>query len=263
MSNTSSSDKPVPAGIYFDHVTLAYRHQVVLKDIQGHINAGCMVAIVGSNGCGKSTLMKTMAGLMRPVRGCIKNYFKKEKIAYLAQINTIDSTFPITVFDFVACGLWQFAGAFKAIGQDQIETIHSALDAVGMRAYENALIGELSGGQFQRIRFARLALQDADLFLLDEPFAAVDEHTITDLMCLLHYWHEQGKTVVVVLHDMALVSKQFPQCIVLGKCQVLGWGATEQYLPLYQTSPILLNTEHQLPSSPHTVMNTTVQEQTP
>lgn len=250
-SISSLSSKPVDTGIVFNHATLAYRRRLVLKDIQGHIQAGSMTAIVGANGCGKSTIMKTMAGLMKISQGDFRNYFKKEKIAYLSQINTIDRSFPITVFDFVACGLWIQTGAFKSISIEQSETIHSALDAVGMRAYENTLIGELSGGQFQRIRFARLALQDADLFLLDEPFTAVDEHTITDLMCLLHYWHEQGKTVIAVLHDMELVRKQFPQIVVLGSNQVLGWGATADYLSLYQTSPTPLNTEYQqtIPSS--------------
>ncbi|MGL4667114.1 MAG: metal ABC transporter ATP-binding protein [Saezia sp.] len=255
MTKKTSANRPESTGIIFEHTTLAYRHKIVQKDIQGHIHAGSMVAIVGVNGSGKSTLMKAMAGLMRPAGGDIHNYFKKEKIAYLSQLNSIDSTFPITVFDFVACGLWAQIGAFKAIQKTEMETILSALDAVGMRAYEDTLIGELSGGQLQRIRFARLALQDAELFLLDEPFAAVDEHTVTDLMCLLHYWHEQGKTVVVVLHDMELVRKQFPEIIVLGEHKkIIGWGNTEQYYSLYHTSPTLLNTEYQhpMPSSTQT-----------
>ena len=233
-------------GIVCENLSLSYRHTTVLDNICGQIDAGSMVAIVGENGCGKSTLMKAMAGVIPAAHGAIHTSFKKSKVAYLPQINTIDTTFPITVLDFVTSGLWGKTGIFKAISDDEISIVRAALQAVGMLSYDNNLIGTLSGGQLQRIRFARLALQDADLFLLDEPFTAIDEHTVTDLMCLLHYWHEQGKTIVAVLHDTSLVQQQFPQTIALGHHQALGWGQTDIILPLFKATPVLLNTEHEI-----------------
>lgn len=230
--------------INFHDVTLAYRNKLVQKNINGTFEKASMTAIVGSNGCGKSTLMKAIARIIKPAKGYIENNFSKNKVAYLAQISEIDRSFPITVFDFVSCGLWSSSGAFQALSPSQQENITSALAAVGMITHQQQLIGELSGGQFQRIRFAQLALQNADLILLDEPFTGVDEHTVTDLMCLLHYWHEQGKTLITVLHDLELVNQQFAQVMVLEQDHLLGWGDTNLYLDQYHKKLTPTNTEY-------------------
>lgn len=236
--------------INFHDVTLAYRNKIVQKHINGTFEKASMTAVIGSNGCGKSTLIKAIARIIKPAQGYIENSFPKNKIAYLAQISEIDRSFPVTVFDFVSCGLWASTGAFKALTSTQQENIASALAAVGMSAHQQQLIGELSGGQFQRIRFAQLALQDAELILLDEPFAGVDEHTVTDLMCLLHYWHEQGKTLITVLHDLELVRQQFPQVIALEQAHLLGWGETSLYLDRYHKKITPTNTEYKTSALP-------------
>lgn len=224
------------AMIRFDHVTLAYRHNTVLDCIDGHIDTGSLTAVVGANGCGKSSLMKAIAGIIRPTHGHIQTACTRSEIAYLSQISEIDRSFPITVFDFAACGLWNQVGLFKAIGADLSAKIEKVLDAVGMSAQRNMLIGELSGGQFQRIRFAQLLLQQARLVLLDEPFTGIDERTTNELMQLIHHWHAQGTTFLVVLHDTQLVNEAFAQTMVLGEHRVLSWGKTAAALNAYTTA---------------------------
>lgn len=214
-------------------VTLAYRQQPVLSRINAHIDHGTLTAVVGVNGCGKSTLLKAVAGLIKPLTGQITIAPNIHNMAYLAQVSEIDRSFPISVFDFVASGLWKKAGAFKAISAELETRILIALEAVGMRESADKLIGELSGGQFQRIRFAQLVLQEAQLFLLDEPFTGIDEPTMRDLMRLLHHWHRQGATLLVVLHDLELVRQQFPNVWLLGQQSILRQGDAATCLNTY------------------------------
>lgn len=216
--------------ISLDHIKLAYRKQTVLSDITLQIPPATLTAIVGGNGCGKSTLIKAIAAQIKPASGHLQIAFNSGQIAYLSQISEIDRSFPISVFDFVACGLWTQTGAFKAINRNQAAQIHTALKAVGMGAHADKLIGELSGGQFQRIRFAQIILQRPQLLLLDEPFTGIDEPTIADLMNLLHQWHQEGATLLVVLHDLELARQQFPQTILLGQNRVQAWGPTSDCL---------------------------------
>lgn len=233
---TSIPTVPSCPALSFHNVLLAYRHQIVLNGVSGHIDAGTLTAIVGANGCGKSTLIKAIAGIVKPASGEIRIATELGHPAYLSQISEIDHSFPVTVSDFVSCGLWSRSGAFNAVNKDMAVRIQLALEAVGMRPHANQLIGELSGGQFQRIRFAQLMLQNARLLLLDEPFTGIDEHTMSDLMRLLHHWHSQGTTILTVLHDMALVRQQFPNIIVLGQHKALSWGETSNCLGAYHTS---------------------------
>ena len=230
---TSQTDQ---AMIRFNHVTLAYKHHKVLDCIDGHIDNGSLTAIVGANGCGKSSLLKAITGMLKPSYGSIETDCQRKEIAYLSQISEVDRSFPITVFDFAACGLWNKVGLLKAVTPDLSAQIEKVLEAVGIYAHKNALIGELSGGQFQRARFAQLLLQDAKLVLLDEPFTGIDEHTAGELMQLIHREHQQGTTFLVVLHNTHMVSEQFPETIVLGQQQVLNWGKTADVLSSYTTT---------------------------
>ena len=150
-------------------------------------------------------------------------------IAYLPQTADIDRSFPISVFDFVGTGLWRFTGFFGGMGRRERERIGEALAAVGLSGFENRPIGTLSGGQMQRMLFARVLLQDARLIVLDEPFNAIDASTSADLVSLVERWHAEGRTVLAALHDMEMVRAHFPQTLLLAR-SLVAWGPTAEVL---------------------------------
>jgi zinc/manganese transport system ATP-binding protein len=127
------------------------------------------------------------------------------------------------VGDFVAMGLWRMLGPFRGIGAADQVRIEQALASVGLPGFARRTIGSLSGGQLQRILFARLLLQDARLILLDEPFAAIDARTVSDLLELVERWHGEGRTVLAVLHDLDLVRERFPEALLLAR-EPVAWG---------------------------------------
>ena len=141
----------------------------------------------------------------------------------------IDRSFPISVFDFVGTGLWRSVGFFGGMGKDAREKIAQALSAVGLSGFENRTIGTLSGGQMQRMLFARVLLQDARLIVLDEPFNAIDAKTSADLLALIRRWHAEKRTVLAALHDMDFVRANFPESLLLARGQV-AWGPTTEVL---------------------------------
>ena len=136
----------------------------------------------------------------------------------------IDRSFPISVFDFVGTGLWRSVGFFGGMGKAERDKIAQALAAVGLNGFENRSIGTLSGGQMQRMLFARVLLQDARLIVLDEPFNAIDAKTSADLLALVRRWHAEKRTVLAALHDMDLVRANFPETLLLARGPV-AWGA--------------------------------------
>jgi zinc/manganese transport system ATP-binding protein len=151
------------------------------------------------------------------------------RLAYLPQQSQIDRSFPIGVLDLVALGHWPRRGAFGAIDAPLRERAREALASVGLTGFEQRRIGELSVGQFQRVLFARVLLQDAQLILLDEPFNAIDARTSADLLAVVRRWHGESRTVVAVLHDMELVREHFPQALLLAR-EPVAWGPTAQVL---------------------------------
>ncbi len=191
---------------------------------------GALLAVIGPNGAGKSTLFRGIAGILKPLAGAISLCgLDARDIAYLPQTADIDRSFPITVFDFVGTGLWRAIGLFGGIGAAERVRIARALAAVGLTGFENRAIGTLSGGQMQRLLFARVLLQDARLIVLDEPFNAIDARTAADLMMLVKHWHAEGRTVLAALHDIDLVAAHFPQVLLLAR-EVVAWGATADVL---------------------------------
>jgi zinc/manganese transport system ATP-binding protein len=150
-------------------------------------------------------------------------------IAYLPQAAQIDVSFPIDVFDMAAMGLWRRIGPFGGMTRADEQAVRDALKAVGMSGFERRPIGALSGGQAQRLLFARLLLQDAPILLLDEPFAAIDERTVGDLLGLIAQWRGEGRTIVAVLHDYDLVRAHFPDCLLLAR-EKIAWGPAETAL---------------------------------
>jgi zinc/manganese transport system ATP-binding protein len=129
----------------------------------------------------------------------------------------------------VAMGLWKRAGLLGGIGNGDAQKIAEAIQAVGLRGFEDRAIGTLSGGQMQRALFARLLLQDARVILLDEPFASLDSKTVSDLLELVHRWHGEKRTVVAVLHDFDLVKQHFPESLLLAR-EPVAWGKTAEAL---------------------------------
>ena len=218
------------AAIRFDNLTLGYDRHPAVHHLSGMARAGALLAVVGPNGAGKSTLLKGIAGLLRPLQGrIVLENCRSKDIAYLPQVNSIDRSFPISVYDFVAMGLWRRIGALGWIGRTERALIAAAIGAVGLAGFELRPIGTLSGGQMQRALFARLALQDAPLVLLDEPFMAIDEKTVADLLALILDWHREGRTLLAVLHDLDLVRSYFPETLILAR-EPVAWGPTQELL---------------------------------
>lgn len=214
----------------FKNLTLGYDRHPAVHHLSGDVTEGALLAVVGPNGAGKSTLLKGIAGAIRPLGGAIsRNGFSPRDVAYLPQIAEIDRTFPISVYDLVAMGLWRRAGFSGGIGGKDRSRIAEATDAVGLRGFENRAIGTLSGGQMQRALFARLLLQDARVVLLDEPFASLDAKTVADLIALVERWHSEKRTVIAVLHDFELVRSHFPESLLLAR-EPVAWGRTAEAL---------------------------------
>ena len=216
--------------LQFHDVTLGYDRHPAVHHLNGEVAPGALLAVVGPNGAGKSTLFRGIVGILKPLSGSILTGGVDPKdIAYLPQSADIDRTFPISVFDFVGTGLWRGVGFFGGIGKGARVKIAQALAAVGLSGFENRGIGTLSGGQMQRMLFARVLLQDARLIVLDEPFNAIDAKTSADLLALVKQWHAEGRTVLAALHDMDLVRAHFPETLLLARGKV-AWGATSDVL---------------------------------
>jgi zinc/manganese transport system ATP-binding protein len=218
------------SSIRFDEVTLGYGRHPAVHHLNGEIRPGSLTAIVGPNGAGKSTLLKGIVGTLRPLEGHIRlDLPSPASIAYLPQAAEIDRTFPLSVYDLVAMGLWSRSGVLGGIGRGDRARVEEALAAVGLTGFERRPIGTLSGGQMQRTLFARLLLQDARLILLDEPFTAIDAKTTADLLDLVRRWHAEARTVVAVLHDIDVVKRVFPETLLIAR-EPVAWGATMDVL---------------------------------
>jgi len=219
-----------PDILQFDDVTFGYDRHPAVHHLAGKIRSGALIAVVGPNGAGKSTLLRGIVGLLKPLSGTIQRHgLNPRDIAYLPQSAEIDRSFPMSVFDFVASGLWRSTGIFGGIGGKSRARIAKALGDVSLTGFENRPIGTLSGGQTQRMLFARVLLQDARMIVLDEPFNALDSKTSVDLLNLVLHWQAEGRTVLAALHDMEMVRAHFPETLLLAR-GLVGWGPTAQVL---------------------------------
>jgi zinc/manganese transport system ATP-binding protein len=218
MSTTSA--------IRFDNVTLGYDRRPAVHHLTGTLARGSLTAVVGPNGAGKSTLLKAIAGALPPLEGRIST---EAPIAYLPQAAALDREFPLSVHDLVSSGLWRRHGMFGGVSRADRHTIAEAIAAVGLTGFEDRPIGTLSGGQMQRMLFARLMLQDASVILLDEPLTAIDTKSAADLIALVQRWHRDGRTIMAVLHDLDLVKQVFPETLLIAR-EVIAWGPTETVL---------------------------------
>jgi zinc/manganese transport system ATP-binding protein len=216
--------------LQFRDVTIGYDRHPAVHHLNGIVESGALLAVVGPNGAGKSTLFKGIAGAIPLLAGWIdRGGTTAREIAYLPQIAEIDRSFPIGVYDMVAMGLWKKAGLFGGINATGRARIRDAIAAVGLTGFEQRAIATLSGGQMQRVLFARLLLQDAQTILLDEPFNSIDSKTAADLLGLVRRWHGEKRTVLAALHDIDLVRENFPQTLLLAR-EPVAWGETVDVL---------------------------------
>lgn len=214
--------------VVLQDVTIAYDRQPAVHHLSGGFRPASLTAVVGPNGAGKSTLLKAIVGLLRLAEGHIVRR-PEGAIAYLPQQAEIERDFPISVIDTVLLGHWRQIGWHGGIDAAMRESAHEAIAAVGLHGLGQHPVGSLSVGQFQRMLFARMIVQDAPLILLDEPFAAIDSSTTSDLLVLIARWHGEGRTVIAVLHDLAQVREHFPETLLLAR-EGVAWGTTEAVL---------------------------------
>jgi zinc/manganese transport system ATP-binding protein len=216
--------------ITLHHLTAGYGRQPVTRALNGVFQPGSLTAIIGANGSGKSTLLKTLAGLQPPVSGEVRlARSERRQLAFLPQLADLDRQFPLLVDDLVAMGLLRSRGVFGRLTSHHRQQVAAALAQVGMTDFAREPIGKLSGGQFQRVLFARLLVQQAPLILLDEPFTGIDEATVCLLLKVIAAWHAEQRTVIVVLHDIQMVGACFPHTLLLHP-QGNAWGSTAHVL---------------------------------
>lgn len=214
--------------ININNLNISYGKHIALRDINVSIQKGDLLAIVGSNGSGKSTLLNALAGIIKVNQGSIKG-LNLNSVAYLPQKNQVDQTFPITLAEFVMMGLYDKIRWYQPICSLEKKKCETAIAQVGLQNLENSMISTLSGGQMQRALFARLLMQDKSVILLDEPFNAIDANTILDITEIIKYWHQDKRTIVMVLHDLEYVRTHCVKTLLLSR-KVIGFGATQEVL---------------------------------
>lgn len=217
--------------LHIDYLTVAYQKKPVLTNISFEIPEGKLIGIIGPNGAGKSTLIKAALGLIPRVAGDVqifgKPYTQQRKlVGYVPQRESVDWDFPTNALDVVMMGRYGHLGWFKRPGARERQIAMDCLDKVGMAAFAERQISQLSGGQQQRIFLARALAQDATLYFMDEPFVGVDAATEKAIITLLDELKRQGKTVLVVHHDLSTVKEYFDWVLLLN-VSLMGIGPTE------------------------------------
>lgn len=202
------------------NLTVSYERKPVLWDIDLSIPKGALVGIIGPNGAGKSTLIKAVMGLLPLSSGYVKLMDKnldevRDKVSYVPQRESVDWDFPISVFEVVLMGRYGKMGLMRRPSKKDKEVAQQSLEQVGMSAFASRQISQLSGGQQQRVFLARALAQEADLYLMDEPFVGVDAATESAIITLLREMREKGKTVIVVHHDLQSAAEYFDWTVLL------------------------------------------------
>jgi manganese/zinc/iron transport system ATP- binding protein len=208
------SERTAAPAVEVEDLTVAYREKPVLWDVDVTVPPGVLMAIVGPNGAGKTTLIKAVLGLVRPAAGRVlvhgRPYEEQRRVvAYVPQRGTVDWDFPTSVLDVVTMGTYGALGWLRRPGRVERERSLAALAQVGMTDLAGRQISQLSGGQQQRVFLARALVQDAEVYLMDEPFQGVDATTEVTIVQLLQELRAGGKTVIVVHHDLQTVADYF------------------------------------------------------
>ena len=220
--------------IKVENLTVTYGKTAVLWDINLNIPKGKLVGIIGPNGAGKSTLLKAMLEMVDVLSGTITfldQTFKKSrnKIAYVPQRSSVDWDFPITAFELVLMGRYNKIGYLKWPKAADREAAKKALGLVGMLSFADRQISQLSGGQQQRLFIARALLQEAEFYLMDEPFVGVDIATEKAIVVLMDKLKTQGKTLLVVHHDLSTVKAYFDWAVLLNTCLIANGSVQEVF----------------------------------
>ena len=198
-------------------LSLGYAKLTLFRGLSFDIQAGTTLAVLGTNGSGKSTFVKSLLGLNAPLSGQLTwPSGRPSEIGYLAQSTEFDRSFPIRVRDLVAMGAWRSFNFWSGLDRGRRERVASALEATGVLPLADRPLHSLSGGQLQRTLFARVMLQDAPLILLDEPFSAVDQSTEQHLLSIIENWRNEGRAVVLVVHDLSSVLDHCNEVLLLG-----------------------------------------------
>ena len=197
------------------NLTVAYGENIALENFNLDIEAGSLMALVGPNGAGKSTLIKTILKFLKQITGEIK--INGKTLAYVPQRNSVDWDFPTTLFDVVEMGCYGRVGLFKRVSKEEKQKVLKAIEQVGMLDFKDRQISELSGGQQQRAFIARALVQEADIYLMDEPFQGVDSTTEKSIVDILKKLKSEGKTLIVVHHDLQTVPTYFETVTFINK----------------------------------------------
>jgi manganese/zinc/iron transport system ATP- binding protein len=223
-----------PPAIEINDLTVAYRDHPVLWDIDLEVPAGVLMAIVGPNGAGKTTLIKAVLGLLRPAAGQIlvlgRPYGEQRGlVAYVPQRGSVDWDFPTSVLDVVMMGRYGALGWIRRAGRHERELALAALEQVGMAALADRQISQLSGGQQQRVFLARALVQDARIYLMDEPFQGVDAKTERAIVDVLQALRRAGATVVAVHHALQTVPEYFDWVALLNVRKIAAGRVAEVF----------------------------------
>ena len=212
-------------------LSFAYRDLLVLREVTLDLPQGVVLGVIGPNGAGKSTLLKAVVGLLKPAKGTVACFGQplqkvRRRVGYMRQASSVDWDFPTTVSDVVLIGTYGGLGWFRRPGTKERDVAVAALKRVGIPHLAHRPISQLSGGERQRTFLARLLAQQPDLLLLDEPFAGVDAASQEAITSVLHELRDEGRTVVIVHHDLATVPTLCDWTCLLNRT-VMGFGPTK------------------------------------
>ncbi|PIM77890.1 metal ABC transporter ATP-binding protein [Fusobacterium pseudoperiodonticum] len=213
--------------IEIKNLTVAYGENIALEDLNLNIEVGSLMALVGPNGAGKSTLIKTILKFLKQITGEIK--INAKTLAYVPQRNSVDWDFPTTLFDVVEMGCYGRVGLFKRVSKEEKQKVLKAIEQVGMLEFKDRQISELSGGQQQRAFIARALVQEADIYLMDEPFQGVDSTTEKSIVEILKQLKAEGKTIIVVHHDLQTVPTYFESVALINKAVIISGKVSEVF----------------------------------
>ena len=213
--------------IEIKNLTVAYGENIALENFNLDIEVGSLMALVGPNGAGKSTLIKTILKFLKQITGEIK--INGKNLAYVPQRNSVDWDFPTTLFDVVEMGCYGRVGLFKRVNKEEKAKVLKAIEQVGMLEFKDRQISELSGGQQQRAFIARALVQEADIYLMDEPFQGVDSTTEKSIVDILKKLKSDGKTLLVVHHDLQTVPTYFETVTFINKTVIASGKVKEAF----------------------------------
>ncbi|WP_110649243.1 metal ABC transporter ATP-binding protein [Salinicola peritrichatus] len=233
-----------------ESLTLAQGNRLVLENIDGQFETGSITALVGPNGAGKSTLVQGIMGVLRPIRGRVRCEVPNARRAWLPQQLALDLTFPMSVEELVMTGCWPTHGSFKRYGPAEYRRGQAVMQRLGLQAFEHRPLGELSGGQRQRALLGRTLMQEAQLLLLDEPFANVDAATVEILIDALRDMAADGVSIIIVLHDHDQLRRLADRVLLLDRGH--GTWTTPAALENRPTAQVSASLAHASGSTPPT-----------